>query len=149
MHDAATEIGWDSRDIFRNKIFCADCGSVMIGMKGCARKGGKAKSWIYYDCNSYRESQRLLCSCHYINQNTVMSVLKNAIDKQLQIAVNAERLISDITAHRITLPFYTDAEKKQSPRISPDSGGFRLYLSKSCAILLISCGDSRRGETLP
>lgn len=113
MHDAATEIGWDSRDIFRNKIFCADCGSVMIGMKGCARKGGKAKSWIYYDCNSYRESQRLLCSCHYINQNTVMSVLKNALDKQLQIAVNAERLISDITAHRITLPFYTDAEKKQ------------------------------------
>ena len=42
-----------------------------------------------------------------------MSVLKNALDKQLQIAVNAERLISDITAHRITLPFYTDAEKKQ------------------------------------
>lgn len=85
----------------------------MSGMKGCARKGGKAKSWIYYDCNSYRESQRLLCSCHYINQNTVMSVLKNALDKQLQIAVNAERLISDITARRITLPFYTDAEKSK------------------------------------
>ncbi|MGN0773378.1 MAG: recombinase family protein [Candidatus Ventricola sp.] len=89
-------VGLDYRSIFRGKIYCAQCGSRMVPAKGCARRGAKTPSRVFYDCNTYRTSAHTLCSSHYIRQETIMSAVKNVLDLQLQVAVDLEQLIREI-----------------------------------------------------
>ncbi len=90
------EPGVDYRPIFQDKLFCADCHSKMIAQKGCARHGAKTPSRLFYDCNGYRYSNHEKCSSHYIRQEAVMSAVTNLLNKQLEIAVDVEKLIQDI-----------------------------------------------------
>lgn len=91
-------VGMDYRPIFRGKIYCAQCGSKMAAAKGCAKRGAGTPSWVFYDCSAYRTSAHALCSSHYIRQETIMSAVKNALDLQLQVAVDLEQLIREIRA---------------------------------------------------
>lgn len=86
----------DYRDLFRGLIYCADCHSLMSAGKGCARVGANTPSRIFYDCNAYRYSEHIHCSSHYVRQELVYSVVKNAIDQQIKVAVDIEQLIAGI-----------------------------------------------------
>ena len=86
----------DYRELFRGLVYCADCHSLMSAGKGCARMGANTPSRIFYDCNTYRYSEHIQCTSHYVRQERIYSVVKNAIDQQMKVAVDVEQLIADI-----------------------------------------------------
>lgn len=86
----------DYREILRKKVYCAECGSLMTAVKGCARPNAKTPSRIFYDCNVYRDSGHTRCSSHYIRQETIINAITNLLNQQVQIGVDMERLIEDV-----------------------------------------------------
>ena len=94
--ETARKIGNDYRELFRKKVYCKDCGAIMRASKRCARKVGNADSWVAYHCGAYVESSGLRCSSHYVNQEEIMYHVKNVLNQQVKLAVDMERLISDI-----------------------------------------------------
>lgn len=84
----------DYRELFRGLIYCADCHSSMSAGKGCARIGGNTPSRIFYDCNTYRYSEHTRCASHYVRQEQIYSVVKNALDQQVKVAVDIEQLVA-------------------------------------------------------
>lgn len=51
---------------------------------------------VYFNCNQYRYSNHRRCSNHYIRQETLMDTLRHFLDKQVEIAVDVERLATEI-----------------------------------------------------
>lgn len=90
------EPGLDYRSVFRDKLFCADCGAKMVAQKGCARSEAKTPSRIFFDCNNYRYSNHQRCCSHYIRQETVMEAVSDLLNKQIEIAVDVEKLLKDV-----------------------------------------------------
>lgn len=90
------DVGQDYRDLLRNKIFCADCGSYMSSGKGCARPNSPLPSRIFYDCNQYRYSNHTCCSSHYIRQESIMFSLINLLDQQIRVAVDVKKMAQEI-----------------------------------------------------
>lgn len=88
--------GDDFREVFKGKIFCAECGSLMTAAKGCARPNAKTPSRIFYDCNEYKYSNHSRCASHYIRQETLMRAVTNLLNQQLKIAVDMERLVAEV-----------------------------------------------------
>lgn len=84
----------DYRELFRGLIYCADCHSSMSAGKGCARIGANTPSRIFYDCNTYRYSEHTCCASHYVRQEQIYSVVKNALDQQVKVAVDIEQLVA-------------------------------------------------------
>lgn len=84
----------DYRELFRGLIYCADCHSSMSAGKGCARIGANTPSRIFYDCNTYRYSEHTRCASHYVRQEQIYSVVKNALDQQVKVAVDIEQLVA-------------------------------------------------------
>lgn len=82
----------DSRGIFRDKIFCAECGGSMSAGKGLPRPGSGNPPWIFYDCNNYKYASRLRCSSHYIRQEKILSTIEDLLNRQAQIAVDVDRM---------------------------------------------------------
>ena len=72
----------DNRPIFQGKLFCHDCGKPMKAFKSGAKKGSSMHSFAYYDCGNYKESSGLHCSCHYIWDDVLSEMVKNALDEQ-------------------------------------------------------------------
>lgn len=106
------DVGLDTRELLRGKIFCADCGSIMMGGKGCARNNSKLPSRVYFNCNNYVKTQHIHCSNHYINQNTVIEKLTGLLDKQVQMAIDVENFIFDILKRPDVLAHQSGAENK-------------------------------------
>ena len=88
----------DHRDTLRSKVYCGDCGSMMRGSKGLgrAKENGERKAFVYYDCGKYVESGRVVCSAHYIRQEEIMDSLKNALDAQINAAIDLETLVKEV-----------------------------------------------------
>ncbi len=86
----------DYRDLFRGKVFCAECGSPMGAAKGCARPDAQTPSRIFFDCNNYRDSAHTRCSSHYVRQEVLMEKVANLLNQQLKLAVDVEQLAEDI-----------------------------------------------------
>lgn len=88
----------DHRDTLRGKVYCGDCGSMMRGSKGLgrAKENGERKAFVYYDCGKYVESGRVVCSAHYIRQEEIMDSLKNALDAQINAAIDLETLVKEV-----------------------------------------------------
>ena len=86
----------DHRDLFRGLVYCADCHSLMLPCKGCARAGANTPSRIYYDCSTYRYSGHIHCTSHYVRQEQIYAVFRNAIDQQIKVAVDIEQLVDSI-----------------------------------------------------
>lgn len=51
---------------------------------------------VYFNCNQYRYSNHSRCSNHYIRQETLMDTLRHFLDKQVEIALDVERLTVEI-----------------------------------------------------
>ena len=86
----------DFREVFKGKVFCAECGSLMTAAKGCARPNAKTPSRIFYDCNEYKYSNHSRCTSHYIRQETLMRAVTNLLNQQLKVAVDMERLVAEV-----------------------------------------------------
>ena len=93
---ACADIGDVQADLFRGKLFCAECGSPMGAGKGCARHGAHSPSRLFYDCNRYRYSAHTVCSSHYIRHERLLATVTDVLDQQLTLAVDVERLIHEI-----------------------------------------------------
>lgn len=84
----------DFRDIFRGKVFCGECGAKMTAGIVASRKTTPVS--VYFNCNQYRYSNHSRCSNHYIRQETLMDTLSHFLDKQVEIAVDVERLTAEL-----------------------------------------------------
>ena len=65
------DVDVDYREIFKDKIFCADCGESMTGKKNTARANSQSASFIYYECSQYLNSDRRNCKSRYIKGETI------------------------------------------------------------------------------
>lgn len=65
------DVDIDYREIFKDKIFCADCGEPMTGKKNTARADSQSASFIYYECSQYLNSDRRSCKSHYIKGEAI------------------------------------------------------------------------------
>lgn len=88
----------DYRDIFRDKVYCGDCDSLMRACKGLGRanENGERKAVVYYDCGRYLDSGRAVCFTHYVRQEDIMETLRHALDTQLRTAVDLEQFIKEV-----------------------------------------------------
>ncbi len=89
----------DNRDVLREKVYCADCGSMMRACKGLGRpdrETGKTSPFLYYECGKYLDSGRAVCSFHYIRQEAIMKALQDTLNQQLQVAVDLEQLLKEV-----------------------------------------------------
>lgn len=102
----------DYRDLFRGKVFCAECGSSMGSAKGCARPDAKTPSRIFFDCNNYRYSAHTRCSSHYVRQELLMEKVVNLLNQQLKLAVDVDQLAEDIKKRPEVVTYQSDAESK-------------------------------------
>ena len=86
----------DTREIFREKLFCAECGARLVGRKGTHRVTSKLPSFVYYNCRKYVDSQHLQCTNHHINQSVILETIEGVLAQQVRIALDLERFIADI-----------------------------------------------------
>lgn len=86
----------DYRTIFQDKLYCADCNSKLLAQKGSGRPNSGLQAWIAYECNGYLYSHRKKCHSHYIRQEVIMNAVSNLLNKHVEIAVDVEKLISDM-----------------------------------------------------
>lgn len=105
-------IGFDEdyRELFRGKVFCGDCHSVMSARKGCARRNAKTPSRIYYECNNFIESSRTQCANHYVRQETLLKAVTDTLNHQVKIAVDIEQLVEKLN-NIPTVISYQNAKK--------------------------------------
>ncbi len=91
----------DKRDLLKDKIECADCGSKMSARKGLSRINKKKESrpaFVYYTCNQYVYTNHAVCNSHYIRQETLLKAIKTCLNNQLKVAVDFEDLLKDVRA---------------------------------------------------
>lgn len=105
----------DYRDIFRGKVFCADCGAYMSSGKVKGRETSPIPVWLIYDCNTYRYSNHTRCTSHYIRQETVMEAVSDLLDQQVLTAVDIEDLLEEIK-RRPTTSVYVQRAQEQYMR---------------------------------
>lgn len=121
----------DHREVFREKVFCGDCGSMMRACKGLSRanEDGERKAFIYYDCGKFLDSGRAVCSAHYIRQEDIMDTLRNALDTQLRAAIDLENLVREVQAMPKVL-HYESAVKNQLASIQTKRRRMELRLEQ-------------------
>lgn len=88
----------DKRDLLKDKVFCADCGSKMTARKsiGRVKKNGEQKTSVIYDCNRYVDTGKVGCKSHYVRQSTITNALTSCLKKQLSVALDYEELIEQV-----------------------------------------------------
>ncbi|MCM1508543.1 MAG: recombinase family protein [Ruminococcus flavefaciens] len=102
----------DYRELFRGKIFCAECHSVMSARKGCARRDAKTPSRIFYDCNNYVESSRMQCASHYIRQETLLKAITDTLNQQVKMAVDIELLTEKLKNMPKVISYQNEAKSR-------------------------------------
>ena len=95
-YEKRNDVSVDYRELFRGKVVCGECGHLLVAAKGCARHGAKTGSRVFYDCSEYKNSNHAQCSSHYIRQETLMGAVEQALNQQVRVAVDLERLLHDI-----------------------------------------------------
>lgn len=84
------DVDVDYREIFKDKIFCADCGESMTGKKNTARANSQSASFIYYECSQYLNSDRRNCKNHYIKGETIAKEITAHILKFAETVLSKE-----------------------------------------------------------
>ena len=131
----------DYRDLFRGKVFCAECGSTMSAGKGLGRPGSGIAPWLYYDCNNYKYSNRLKCSGHYIRQEVIMEKVENLLNQQVQIAVDIEAMIASVQSRRSTKAFIAEATDRHTSAIRK-----RKHMESKLEGLLVDLAQRKIGR---
>ncbi len=84
------DVDVDYREIFKEKIFCEDCGQSMVGKKNTARANSKSARFIYYECSNYLNSDRRNCSSHYIKGETIAAEITRRLLRFAEIVLGTE-----------------------------------------------------------
>lgn len=80
----------DHREVFREKLFCKECGSPLLPQKAAARKDSPSASYTYYDCSNYKYSHRARCNCHYVRDDVLAAEITKAIEKKMPLVLMPE-----------------------------------------------------------
>ena len=81
--------------IFSGKIFCGDCNKIMMKNKsGYVTKDGKKS--VYYYCSTYYKKSHESCTNHSINYNRLIDLVLKAIQEQIKLVLNQEKVIKTI-----------------------------------------------------
>lgn len=78
-------------DLFRNKIFCADCGYRMYFQRWKTASGKRVNADYY--CSSATTRKHLECSYHRIRQNILNEKVLLALRTQVELALDYEAVI--------------------------------------------------------
>ena len=82
----------ESRELLLHKVYCGDCGNLMSAMKRNQRVASPMEPKIFYQCNGYVYSGRKKCGNHYFSQDNLISVLTKAIQTQVSVVADLEKL---------------------------------------------------------
>lgn len=82
----------ESRELLLHKVYCGDCGSLMSAMKRNQRIASSMEPKIFYQCNGYVYSGRKKCGNHYFSQDNLISILTKAIQTQVSVVADLEKL---------------------------------------------------------
>lgn len=102
----------DYKDIFRDKIVCAHCGSNMSPRKGTGRATSAVPVWIFYDCNNYHYSNKTRCSCHYVRQEAIMNSVRNLLNQQVMVAVDVDAMLTALKERPSTNVYVRQAQER-------------------------------------
>ncbi|MBP3918943.1 MAG: recombinase family protein [Clostridia bacterium] len=91
-HRESVEV--DFHEIFRNKLYCGDCGSNMVAMKRNQRLTSQKKPELFYQCNRYQYSGKSKCCNHYIRQDIILKTLQTVFEQQLAVVANVEAAVA-------------------------------------------------------
>lgn len=86
---------------------CADCGRAMNRHKNVHSYG----EYQYYICSTYKKASAKMCTRHTIRADYVERAVLEAIQKQVQIAVNVDEVIEQL--HKSKTKIKTNADKYQ------------------------------------
>jgi DNA invertase Pin-like site-specific DNA recombinase len=114
----------DKRDVLKEKVYCGDCGSLMTAAKGNGRitKNRPNASFVFYQCNRYRDTLHTECKSHYIRQETIVQALQNCLNKQLALALDYENYVQCVRNMPKVVQYQKTAESKVvSARITLNS----------------------------
>lgn len=90
---AATDF---QHQILKDKVFCGDCGSAMGSLKRLQRATSSLPPELFYQCNYYTRSGKVLCSNHYIAQKKLLEKIEYAVKLQIQAALDMEMFLKGI-----------------------------------------------------
>lgn len=82
-------------NLFKDKIFCGDCGKKMRYNRHVEEKatGG---IWVHYVCGGFVDSGRTRCSLHTIPAAQVIEAVYSSIHAQMEIAVDQQKLLKEL-----------------------------------------------------
>lgn len=94
--------GEDEAAIFKGLLKCGDCGHAMRKRWDVYRtKGGERHRYLYYNCGTYRDYGKTSgdgkggpgCSCHYISDQTIRSLLLDDINQIIASLQNLPEIV--------------------------------------------------------
>lgn len=83
------------REILKGKIFCGDCGALMGVMKRNQRLTSDKEPALFYQCNGYQYSGRMVCANHYLPQKVLLERLEKSLKTQIEIALDMDRYMKN------------------------------------------------------
>ena len=81
-------------DIFKGKVFCADCGRQMNYVRGCHHRGYDDITFQYYRCRYSKKYPQ--CNNRKIQQNFLKIVIMDQIRLLTRIVCDKEKIIRDM-----------------------------------------------------
>lgn len=81
-------------DLLDKKIFCADCGKRMYYRRHRIDKVIPVRWSGTYNCSTFTSRRHETCTNHYLHQETVNERVWVAVQDQLKIALNYEKLLA-------------------------------------------------------
>ncbi len=127
----------DYREVFRGKVFCADCGALMSSGKAKGRDTSATPVWLIYDCNTYRYSNHTKCKSHYIRQEVVMDAVSDLLNQQILTAVDVDALLADIKSRPTTNIYICRAQEQYASAVAK-----RKSLERKLNQLLVDLSQS-------
>ena len=91
----------EQQEILKDKVFCGDCGALMGPMKRNQRITSDLEPEIYYQCNNFVKSERVICSNHYISQRVLLEKIDNAVRVQIQLALDLEKFLQGVGKNNV------------------------------------------------
>jgi len=90
----------EKQELLRGKVFCGDCHALMSVMKRNQRITSDKAPALFYQCNGYQYSGRVVCSNHYISQESLLKKVENAINLQISLVMDGGKLMQGALAAR-------------------------------------------------
>lgn len=92
-HAKTKEIRESIPNIFKNRIYCGDCGKRMRFVRHKDKRTDDKYISLYYICGGFRDSHYEKCSRHHIGYDAVCDAVYSVIKTQLEVALEEEKLL--------------------------------------------------------